>query len=109
MFFKFKTKKPGGFIICFCRHFSEEKTEALTECKEELEHHRAMVTKLRQEVADVVQEARSAKAYRDELDAMREKAEKAEKLENEVQRFKDKLSDIDFYKTRVQELREDNR
>lgn len=68
-----------------------------------------MVGKLKQEVCEVVQEARSAKAYRDELDAMREKAEKAEKLESEVQRFKDKLSDIDFYKTRVQELREDNR
>ncbi|KAL0276065.1 UNVERIFIED_CONTAM: hypothetical protein PYX00_003727 [Menopon gallinae] len=87
----------------------EEKTEALTECREELEHQKDLVLKLKQEVADVVQEARSAKVYRDELDAMREKAEKAEKLEAEVQRYKDKLSDIEFYKTRVQELREDNR
>lgn len=68
-----------------------------------------MVARLRQEVADVVQDARSAKAYRDELDVMREKAERAEKLELELERFKTKLRDVDFFKTRVEELRDDNR
>lgn len=70
---------------------------------------KALVSRLRQEVADVVQDARSAKAYRDELDVMREKAERAEKLETELERFKSKLRDVDFFKTRVEELRDDNR
>ncbi|KAJ4427776.1 hypothetical protein ANN_25429 [Periplaneta americana] len=88
---------------------SEEKTEALVECKEDLEHNRLLVTKLRQEVQELMQDARAAKAYRDELDAVRERAERVDKLETEVQRYREKLSDIEFYKTRVEELREDNR
>lgn len=40
---------------------------------------------------------------------MRERAERADRLEIEVQRFREKLSDADFFKTRVEELREDNR
>jgi len=56
-----------------------------------------------------MQDARAAKAYRDELDAVRERAERVDKLELEVQRYREKLSDIEFYKTRVEELREDNR
>ena len=40
---------------------------------------------------------------------VRERAEKVDKLEAEVQRYKDKMNDIDFFKSRVEELREDNR
>ncbi len=32
-----------------------------------------------------------------------------DKLEAEMQRYKDKITDIEFYKSRVEELREDNR
>jgi len=46
---------------------------------------------------------------RDELDVVRERAEKVDKLEAEVQRYKEKMNDIDFFKSRVEELREDNR
>ncbi|KAK7870831.1 hypothetical protein R5R35_014418 [Gryllus longicercus] len=87
----------------------EEKSEALAECREDLEHQKALVTRLRQEVQELMQDARAAKAYRDELDAVRERAERVDKLEVEVQRYREKLSDIEFYKTRVEELREDNR
>ncbi|CAG2069244.1 unnamed protein product [Timema podura] len=40
---------------------------------------------------------------------MRERAERVDKLESEVQRYREKLSDVEFYKTRVDELREDNK
>lgn len=40
---------------------------------------------------------------------MREKAERADKLENEIQRYRERLADADFYRVRVDELREDNR
>lgn len=40
---------------------------------------------------------------------MQERAERANRLELEVQRFREKLSDSEFFKARVEELREDNR
>ena len=47
--------------------------------------------------------------FRDELDMVRERAEKVDKLEAEILRYKDKMNDIEFFKSRVEELREDNR
>lgn len=38
------------------------------------------------------------KAYRDEADSLREKAERAERLEAEVARYRDRLSDLDYYR-----------
>ena len=58
---------------------------------------------------ELVQDARAARAWRDEADIMRERASRVEALEQEVTRYKDKMVDIEFYKTRVEELREDNR
>lgn len=40
---------------------------------------------------------------------MRERAERADRLETEVQRYRERLADAEFYKVRVDELREDNR
>lgn len=40
---------------------------------------------------------------------MRERAERADKLELETQRYREKLADAEFYRVRVEELREDNR
>ncbi|XP_008543968.1 girdin isoform X2 [Microplitis demolitor] len=91
------------------RHELEEKTEALAECKEELEHMKMTVAKLKQENQELMHEARAVKSYRDELDAMMQKAERVDKLEAQVLRYQEKISDIDFYKIRVEELREDNR
>lgn len=59
--------------------------------------------------ADLLAEARRAKSYRDEVDAMKEKADRADKLEAEAQRYRERLADAEFYKVRVDELREDNR
>uniref|UniRef100_A0A671QL97 Protein Daple-like n=1 Tax=Sinocyclocheilus anshuiensis TaxID=1608454 RepID=A0A671QL97_9TELE len=53
-------------------------------------------------------EARSVRAYRDEVDALRERAGKVDRLETELARCKEKLNDIHFYKSRIEELREDN-
>ncbi|XP_021387619.2 protein Daple isoform X4 [Lonchura striata] len=53
-------------------------------------------------------DARSARAYRDELDSLRERANRVERLEMELVRCKEKLHDVEFYKARMEELREDN-
>lgn len=50
----------------------------------------------------MLSDARSARAYRDELDALREKAIRVDKLESELTRYKERLHDIEFYKARVE-------
>ncbi|XP_043226429.1 girdin-like [Amphibalanus amphitrite] len=87
----------------------EEKTEQLLELREELETNKQTLSKLRAENLELVQDARAAKAYRDELDIVQERANKVDKLEAELQRYRDRMSDIEFYRSRVDELREDNR
>ena len=47
-------------------------------------------------------EARSVRAYRDEVDALRERAGRVDRLETELARFKEKLHDVHFYKARVE-------
>ncbi|XP_073971120.1 uncharacterized protein isoform X2 [Rhodnius prolixus] len=87
----------------------EEKSEALSEAKEELECNKSLISKLKSEINELKTEARVGKAYRDEADSLREKAERAERLEAEVARYRDRLSDLDYYRSRTEELRQDNR
>lgn len=87
----------------------EEKAENQLELREELDHKIAQYEKLRSESQEWYAEAKRAYAYRDEVDVLRERAERADRLEIEVQKFREKLTDAEFYKTRVEELREDNR
>uniref|UniRef100_A0A1D5QD37 Coiled-coil domain containing 88A n=1 Tax=Macaca mulatta TaxID=9544 RepID=A0A1D5QD37_MACMU len=86
----------------------EEKTEQLLDCKQELEQMEIELKRLQQENMNLLSDARSARMYRDELDALREKAIRVDKLESEVSRYKERLHDIEFYKARVEELKEDN-
>ncbi|XP_051775627.1 girdin-like isoform X9 [Erpetoichthys calabaricus] len=86
----------------------EEKSEQLMDCRQELEHMETELKKLQQESMQLLADARSARAYRDELDALREKAVKVDKLESELGRYKERLHDIEFYRIRVEELKEDN-
>ncbi|XP_074845596.1 girdin isoform X3 [Carettochelys insculpta] len=86
----------------------EEKTEQLLDCKQEVEQMEAELKRLQQENMNLLSDARSARVYRDELDALREKAIRVDKLESEVSRYKERLHDIVFYKARVEELKEDN-
>ncbi|XP_063534408.1 protein Daple [Cydia strobilella] len=87
----------------------EEKSEQLSECREELEHTKLVLTKLRTDSQEWFNEARKAVGYRDEVDALREKAERCDRLEQDIQRYRDRLADAEYYKTRVAELREDNK
>ncbi|XP_041803143.1 girdin-like isoform X1 [Chelmon rostratus] len=86
----------------------EEKSEQLLDTRQELENMEVELKRLQQESYQLLSDARSARAYRDELDALREKAIRVDKLESELSRYKEKLHDIEFYKARVEELKEDN-
>ncbi|XP_071336208.1 girdin isoform X2 [Trachinotus anak] len=86
----------------------EEKSEQLLDTRQELENMEVELKRLQQESYQLMSDARSARAYRDELDALREKAIRVDKLESELSRYKERLHDIEFYKARVEELKEDN-
>ncbi|XP_035760678.1 girdin-like [Neolamprologus brichardi] len=86
----------------------EEKSEQLLDTRQELENMEVELKRLQQESFQLLSDARSARAYRDELDSLREKAIRVDKLESELSRYKERLHDIEFYKARVEELKEDN-
>ncbi|CAJ1052660.1 girdin-like isoform X4 [Xyrichtys novacula] len=87
----------------------EEKSEQMLDCRHELENMEAELKRIQQENSQLLVEARAARTYRDELDALRERAIKADKLESEVGRYREQLHKIEFYKAKVEELKEDNR
>ncbi|XP_037550950.1 protein Daple [Nematolebias whitei] len=86
----------------------EEKTEQLMDSKHEVERLDQELQKVKQENQSLSCEARSVRVYRDEVDSLRERASRVDRLEAELVRCKEKLNDVHFYKTRVEELREDN-
>ncbi|XP_054423122.1 protein Daple [Pteronotus mesoamericanus] len=86
----------------------EEKTEQLVDTRHEVDQLVLELQKVKQENIQLAADARSARAYRDELDSLREKASRVERLEMELGRCREKLHDVDFYKARMEELREDN-
>lgn len=87
----------------------EERNEVVVELKEILEQSKESCNKLRQENLELIREARSAKALRDEIDILNERLHRLDRLESEIQRYKDRMSEMEFLKCRIEELREDNR
>ncbi|XP_058633776.1 girdin isoform X3 [Onychostoma macrolepis] len=86
----------------------EEKSEQLLDCRQDLDSVEAELKRLQQENMQLLTDARAARMYRDELDAMKERAIRADKLESEVARYRDKLHNMNFYKVKLEELKEDN-
>ncbi|XP_077123884.1 protein Daple isoform X1 [Ranitomeya variabilis] len=86
----------------------EEKSEILLDTKHEVERLNLELQRLKQENIQLAAEARTARTYRDEVDSMKEAASKVDRLESELIRCKEKLHDVEFYKARMDELREDN-
>uniref|UniRef100_A0A3P9JUU9 Coiled-coil domain containing 88Aa n=1 Tax=Oryzias latipes TaxID=8090 RepID=A0A3P9JUU9_ORYLA len=87
----------------------EERREQMLDCRHELENMEAQLKRIQQENSRLLVDARSARTYRDELDALRERAMKADKLESEVARYREQLHKMELYKAKVEELKEDNR
>ncbi|XP_029453658.1 protein Daple isoform X2 [Rhinatrema bivittatum] len=86
----------------------EEKSEQLLDAKHEVDRLVLDLQKIKQENINLAADARSARTYRDELDSLKEKANRVDRIETELVRCKEKLHDVDFYKARMEELREDN-
>ncbi|KAI2663246.1 Girdin [Labeo rohita] len=62
----------------------EEKSEQLLDCRQDLDSVEAELKRLQQENMQLLTDARAARMYRDELDAMKERAIRADKLESEA-------------------------
>ena len=58
---------------------------------------------------ELTQEARAARALRDELDILRERANKVHLLETELQSYKDKMGQMESLKCRIDEVRDENK
>ena len=58
---------------------------------------------------ELTQKAREARALRDELDVQRERAQKVHLLETEIQVYKDKISQSESLKSRMEEVKEENK
>lgn len=52
--------------------------------------------------SQLLTDARAARAYRDEVDALRERAIRADKLESEAGRYREQLHKMEFYKAKVE-------
>jgi len=55
------------------------------------------------------QEEQGRLTYRDEEDVLKVRADKMERLEAELAKYRDKIKDIEFLKSKVEELKEENR
>uniref|UniRef100_A0A8C5R305 Coiled-coil domain containing 88C n=1 Tax=Leptobrachium leishanense TaxID=445787 RepID=A0A8C5R305_9ANUR len=86
----------------------EEKSELLLDTRHEVDRLILELQKLKQENIQLASEARTARTYRDEIDSLKEKASRVDRLEADLSRCKERLHDVEFYKARMEELREDN-
>ncbi|XP_066574965.1 coiled-coil domain containing 88A isoform X2 [Amia ocellicauda] len=81
----------------------EDKGEQLLDYKQEVQTLEAELKKLRQENRELVGEVRLARGYRDELDCLRERAARTDRLQGELQSCRDRLQNMEQYRTRLEE------
>ncbi|XP_076099397.1 girdin-like isoform X2 [Mytilus galloprovincialis] len=86
----------------------EDKQELISDLQVDQDDNKGIVSKLKNENATLIQDARAARLLRDELDILREKVAQSNAYQAELTKCKEKLNELEFYKSRVNELREDN-
>uniref|UniRef100_A0A5S6R2L6 HOOK N-terminal domain-containing protein n=1 Tax=Trichuris muris TaxID=70415 RepID=A0A5S6R2L6_TRIMR len=86
----------------------EEKAEMINLYKDEILEKDVALAKLRQENFELLKNLSLLNEYRDEVDVLRERTVRYVQLEADCEKYKERLSELDFLKSRVEELREEN-
>ncbi|XP_065919238.1 girdin-like isoform X2 [Dysidea avara] len=86
----------------------DRKNEIIAETKDELEQVRNNAHKLQQEKRTLMEEARCARSYRDEVEALRVRATRCDRLENDVLKYKQKIEDMEYLKKKIADLKQQN-
>ncbi len=70
--------------------------------KEELEQARLLIQKLQADRRELAEEAKTARAYRDELEMLKVQESKVDKLEADLIKYKQKAEDTEYLKKKIQ-------
>lgn len=69
--------------------------------KEELEQARAIAQRLQQDKRELAEDAKAARAYRDEIEVLKVQSGKVDKLEAEVTKYRQKVEDTEYLKKKI--------
>ncbi|CAJ0572667.1 unnamed protein product, partial [Mesorhabditis spiculigera] len=89
------------------RNDAEEKDEEVHLLQDELQLKEKEILKLNNERLELIQDARDARNLRDELEFLNQKVTKVDKLEQDNAKLREKLNELDYYKSRVQDLKKE--
>lgn len=73
----------------------------MIDLKEELEQTRVIVQKLQQDKRELTEDAKAARAYRDEIEMLKVQSGKVEKLEGDMIKYKQKVEDTEYLKKKI--------
>ncbi|VDI23969.1 Hypothetical predicted protein, partial [Mytilus galloprovincialis] len=84
----------------------EDKQELISDLQVDQDDNKGIISKLKNENATLIQDARAARLLRDELDILREKVAQSNAYQAELTKCKEKLNELEFYKSRVNKHRD---
>jgi chromosome segregation ATPase len=87
---------------------NDHKSDAIAELSQQLEQAKAALQKLHAEKRELIDDAKMARAYRDELETLKVESSKIEKLEADVNKYRQKSEDAEYLKKRIVELKQQN-
>ncbi|VDM99199.1 unnamed protein product [Thelazia callipaeda] len=90
------------------RNMIEEREEVIAELKDQAEAREVNILKMQQERLELIKDARAAKDYRDEVECLQHKLVNYDKLETDNAKLKERVSELEFFKSRVTQLKEEN-
>ncbi|CAL8109196.1 unnamed protein product [Calicophoron daubneyi] len=85
----------------------EDQADQMAELQDQLSEARHELGQVKEERARLADAAHTARHWQDEVDALRETAERVTQLEKENNSLKERMHEVDYYKTRCQQLTED--
>ena len=82
-------------------HLRDHKSDMVVDLKEELEAARLIAQKLQQDKRELTEDAKAARAYRDEIEVLKVQSSKVEKLEGDITKYRQKVEDTEYLKKKI--------